>query len=387
MSACAGRMTAAVPGEAGLIHRNVMSRNRIRIVALACALVLPPASAAPAAAPSLPKGASAGPCVEGICEYRLANGLRVLLFPDASRPTVTVNITYGVGSAHENYGETGMAHLLEHLMFKGTPTHGDIPVEMKKRGVSYNATTSLDRTNYFGSFPANDDTLAWMLGLEADRMVHSNIAKKDLDSEMTVVRNEMERNDNNPGSALGERLRAAAYQWHNYGHTTIGARSDVENVPIERLQGFYHSWYRPDNATLVVAGHIDPAKALARVAKAFGPVVRPAKALPVFYTVEPVQDGEHEVTVRRRGDIRLAMLAYHVPGATQADSAALDVLLDILGDTPTGRLHKALVESKLAAGPRHVLRRRAQGRRRGENRGRAAAVGRAGRDPASDHRR
>ncbi|AXK73350.1 insulinase family protein [Lysobacter sp. TY2-98] len=327
-----------------------MSRIRILPLALACAFALSPAFAAPATPTALPKGLTAGPCVEGICEYRMANGLRVLLFPDTSRPTVTVNITYGVGSANESYGETGMAHLLEHLMFKGTPTHTDIPAEMKKRGVSYNATTSLDRTNYFGSFPANDDTLAWMLGLEADRMVHSNIARKDLDSEMTVVRNEMERNDNNPGSALSERLRAAAYQWHNYGHTTIGARSDVENVPIERLQAFYRTWYRPDNATLVIAGPIDTAKALAQVVKAFGPVAKPAKAMPVFYTVEPVQDGEHEVTVRRRGDVRLEMLTYHVPGATHADSAALDVLLDVLGDTPTGRLHKTLVEGKLAAG-------------------------------------
>ncbi|TZF89336.1 M16 family metallopeptidase [Cognatilysobacter lacus] len=327
-----------------------MSRNQIRILALACAFALSPAFAATAAAPALPKGASAGPCMEGICEYRLANGLRVLLFPDASRPTVTVNITYGVGSAYEGYGETGMAHLLEHMMFKGTPTHTDIPAEMKKRGVAYNATTSLDRTNYFGSFPADDATLDWMLGLEADRMVHSNVARKDLDSEMTVVRNEMERNDNNPGSALSERLRAAAYQWHNYGHNTIGARSDVEKVPIERLQAFYHSWYRPDNATLVVAGHIDPARTLVQVAKAFGAVAKPARPMPAFYTVEPTQDGEHEVTVRRRGDVRIEMLAYHVPGATQADSAALDVLLDVLGDTPTGRLHKALVEGKLAAG-------------------------------------
>ncbi|MGY3266213.1 M16 family metallopeptidase [Lysobacter sp. HA35] len=327
-----------------------MSRNRIRILALACAFALSPAFAAPAAAPSTPKGVTAGPCVEGICEYRLGNGLRVLLFPDASRPTVTVNITYGVGSAYEGYGETGMAHLLEHMMFKGTPTHTEIPVEMKKRGVSYNATTSLDRTNYFGSFPADDATLDWMLGLEADRMLHSNVAKKDLDSEMTVVRNEMERNDNTPGSALNERLRATAYQWHNYGHTTIGARSDVENVPIDRLQAFYRTWYRPDNATLVVAGRIDPAQTLAKVAKAFAPVAKPAKPMPVFYTVEPTQDGEREVTVRRRGDVRLAMLAYHVPGAPHPDSAPLQVLLDVLGDTPTGRLHKALVETKLAAG-------------------------------------
>ncbi len=160
-----------------------MHSTRFRQLALACALALSGLSGLAAAvgiAP--PKGVSAGACVEGICEYRLPNGLRVLLFPDASKPTVTVNLTYLVGSVDENYGETGMAHLLEHLMFKGTPSNADIPGEMKKRGIGFNATTSLDRTNYFSSFPANDATLDWVLGLEADRMVHSNIAKKDLDS-------------------------------------------------------------------------------------------------------------------------------------------------------------------------------------------------------------
>lgn len=107
----------------------------------------------------------------------MPNGLRVLLFPDASKPTVTVNVVYGVGSAQENYGETGMAHLLEHLVFKGTPTHTDIPDDFKKRGISYNGTTWLDRTNYFGSFPANDETLDWLLALEADRMVNSTSPK------------------------------------------------------------------------------------------------------------------------------------------------------------------------------------------------------------------
>ena len=129
--------------------------------ALAFALVLPGValSAAEAQAQALPKGVTAGPSVEGISEYTLANGLRVLLVPDASKPTVTVNVVYGVGSAQENYGETGMAHLLEHLVFKGTPTHADIPGDFKKRGISFNGTTWLDRTNYFGSFPANDETL------------------------------------------------------------------------------------------------------------------------------------------------------------------------------------------------------------------------------------
>ncbi|NUO76809.1 MAG: insulinase family protein [Lysobacter sp.] len=317
-------------------------------LALALALALPAQAAEPAFAP--PKGVAAGPCVEGICEYTLGNGLRVLLFPDASKPTVTVNLTYQVGSVHENYGETGMAHLLEHLLFKGTPTHGDIPGEMKKRGIGFNGTTNVDRTNYYASFPANDDTLRWLLGLEADRMVHSNVAQKDLDSEMTVVRNEMERNENSPAGMLGQRVRATAFLWHNYGKSTIGARSDVEGVPIERLQAFYRSWYRPDNATLIVAGRIDPAKTLGEIAQAFAPVARPQTPLRTFYTADPTQDGERSVTVRRSGDIQLVMAAYHVPAETHPDNAALGVLADILGHVPSGRLHKQLVETKLAAG-------------------------------------
>ena len=325
------------------IHRRLFRLSLVILLLLAIT---------PAVAQSVdpPRGIAAGPCVEGICEYRLDNGLRVLLFPDTSKPTVTVNIAYGVGSVDENYGETGMAHLLEHLMFKGTPTHADIPAEMKRRGIEKNATTSLDRTNYYGSFPANDATLDWLLALEADRMVHSNIAKADLDSEMTVVRNEMERGENNPGAVMFQRLRSTAFLWHNYGHSTIGARADVENVPIERLRAFYKRWYRPDNATLIVAGRIDPAATLARVKAHFGDIARPDIPMPVAWTRDPVQDGEREVTVRRSGDMRLVAAGYHVPAATHPDSAALAVLMNILGDTPGGHLHKALVDSHLAAG-------------------------------------
>ena len=338
----------------------MLRRFRPRVLALACSLAFATSLVAHAAAPAanapdspatlaLPRSVAAGPCIEGICEYTLANGLRVLLFPDATTPTVTVNLAYGVGSVHENYGETGMAHLLEHLLFKGTPTHTDIPGELKKRGIAANATTSFDRTNYYGSFPANEATLAWLLGLEADRMVNSFIAKKDLDSEMTVVRNEMERNENSPGAVLAQRVRSTAYLWHNYGNTTIGARSDVEGVPIGNLQAFYRTWYRPDNATLVIAGRIDPAKTLAMVNNAFARVKKPASALPAFHTTEPTQDGEREVTVRRSGDVRVLMAAYHVPSVSHADSAALSVLFNVLSDTPSGRLHKSLVETKLAA--------------------------------------
>ncbi|HEX8161475.1 MAG TPA: pitrilysin family protein [Pyrinomonadaceae bacterium] len=312
-----------------------------------------PALAQPSAQASsvaLPKGVERVTSVEGINEYRLtSNGLRVLLFPDQTKQTVTVNITYLVGSASENYGETGMAHLLEHLTFKGTPKHPNIPAELTSHGARPNGTTWSDRTNYYETFAATDENLNWALELEADRMVNSFIAKKDLDSEMTVVRNEFELGENSPFSVLLERTMATAYLWHNYGKTTIGARSDIENVPIERLQAFYHNYYQPDNAVLLVAGKFDEAKTLALVDKYFSPTPRPARTLQKIYTVEPTQDGERSVTLRRVGDTQLVGAAYHVPSGAHPDFAAVDILSQVLGDTPSGRLHKALVETKKAS--------------------------------------
>ena len=287
---------------------------------------------------------------EGISEYRFDNGLALVLFPDRSKPVTTVNVTYRVGSRHESYGETGMAHLLEHLVFKGTPTHTDIPGELRKRGVRFNGTTWLDRTNYFASFATDPDTLAWVLGMEADRMVNSRIAREDLDSEMTVVRNEMESGENSPMRALGQRVMGAAYQWHNYGNSTIGARSDVEGVPIERLQAFYRTWYQPDNAVLVIAGDFDPAQALAAVQASFGTLPRPTRTLPVTYTREPAQDGERHVVVRRVGRTPYLMAGYHIPAGRHPDAAAVAVLSQVFGSTPGGRLHRALVESGRATG-------------------------------------
>src|SRR6188768_2735494 len=202
-----------------------------------------PVSAQPVAAPALPAGVTKVTEVEGITEYKLPNGLKVLLFPDPSKPTVTVNITYLVGSRHENYGETGMAHLLEHLLFKGTPSHPNIDQEFNQRGVRYNGTTGSDRTNYYELFQAGDSNLAWAIELEADRMVNSYIAKKDLDSEMTVVRNEYESGENSPFGVLLKRIQSVAFDWHSYGRSTIGNRSDIENVRIANLQGFYRTYY------------------------------------------------------------------------------------------------------------------------------------------------
>ena len=301
------------------------------------------------AAPALPKGVERVTSVEGITEYRLANGLKILLFPDPTKQTITVNMTYLVGSAVEDYGETGMAHLLEHLVFKGTPKHQNIPQELTSHGARPNGSTSTERTNYFETFAATDENLNWALDLESDRMINSFIAKKDLDSEMTVVRNEYELGENSPFSVLLRRTMASAYEWHSYGKSTIGARSDIENVPIERLQAFYHEYYQPDNAVLTIAGRIDEPKILALVDKYFSPIPRPTRTLQKIYTVEPTQDGERAVTVRRTGDTQLIQAMYHVPASSHPDYAAISILSSVLGDTPSGRLHKALVETKKAS--------------------------------------
>ncbi|HWO01070.1 MAG TPA: pitrilysin family protein [Blastocatellia bacterium] len=296
-----------------------------------------------------PKGVELVTSVEGITEYRLANGLRVLLFPDQSKQTATVNITYLVGSRHENYGETGMAHLLEHMVFKGSTNHRDIPNELSVHGARPNGSTSWDRTNYYETFAATDENLEWALKLEADRMVNSFIAKKDLDTEMTVVRNEYESGENQPALVVFKRIFSAAYDWHNYSNLPIGARSDIEGVPIERLQAFYRKYYQPDNAVLLVAGKFDPVKTLQLVADNFGSIPRPTRTLESIHTIEPTQDGERTVTVNRVGDTQFVGAGYHIPAGSHSDFAAIDILTQILGDTPSGRLHKALVETKKAA--------------------------------------
>ncbi len=316
--------------------------------AFAAAFVLLVAAFA-AAAQTLPAGVTRGPSMGGITEYNLANGMKVLLLPDPSQDTVTVNVTYLVGSRHESYGERGMAHLLEHLLFKGTAKIPNPKNELLKRGARYNGTTSFDRTNYFETFPASDDALTFVLGLEADRMVNASVSKQDLDSEMTVVRNEFEAGQNSPFGLLRERTSAAAYLWHNYGRSVIGTLSDIENVPIERLQAFYRHYYQPDNAVLIIAGKFDAERALAAAAQTFGAIPKPARQLRSTYTVEPPQDGERSVILRRVGDVQLAHAMYHMPSGAHPDFVAVDVLTQILTTQPTGRLHKALVETGKAA--------------------------------------
>jgi len=320
----------------------------LRFLAALILLVPALAPAQPARA-GLPAGVERVTSVEGVTEYRLANGLKVVLIPDRSIDTITVNITYLVGSRHEGYGEGGMAHLLEHLMFRGTQRFPAIKAGFQQRGVRYNGSTSFDRTNYFGTFPASEQTLDYVLDAEADRMIHASIARKDLDAEMTVVRNEFESGENNASGVLRERVAANAFIWHNYGHAVIGSRSDIENVPIERLRAFYRNYYQPDNAVLFISGKFDEGVALRLARQRFGPIAKPARKLRGTYTVEPTQDGERAVTLRRAGDVQIVSALYHMPPGTHPDYAAVDVLVALLNHVPSGRLHKALVESSLAS--------------------------------------
>ena len=324
----------------------------ITLAGLAQAQTAAPAAPAPPAPPALPAQVTQITQitqVEGITEHRLANGLQLLLVPDATKPTTTVNMTYRVGSRHENYGETGMAHLLEHLIFKGTPSTRNVMGELSRRGLRFNGTTWFDRTNYFASFAANDDNLRWYLGWQADAMVNSLIARSDLDTEMTVVRNEMESGENNPVRITLQQTMAAMYQWHNYGKSTIGARADVENVDIGRLQAFYRLHYQPDNATLVVAGKFNSEQVLAWVAQSFGPIPKPTRVLQPTYTVDAAQDGERSVTVRRKGGAPFLLAAWHALPAGHPDAMAVQALAEVLSNVPSGRLHRRLVETQLAA--------------------------------------
>jgi zinc protease len=329
-------------------HFSTLGRLALAVGLLGvCALASPPARTADPTPP-----ATKLVTIEGITEYRLDNGLRILLFPDPSTSTITVNLTVLVGSRHEGYGETGMAHLLEHLLFKGTPRYPNIPQALRDHGAAFNGTTWVDRTNYFETLPATDANLEFGIRLEADRLVNSFVKREDLLSEMTVVRNEFEMGENNPQGVLSQRMMAAAYEWHNYGKDTIGNRSDIERVPIERLQAFYRKYYQPDNAVLVVAGKFDEAKALALIHQHFGPLQRPGRPPETTYTEEPAQDGERTVVLRRVGKVGVVGAVYHIPAAAHEDFAAVQVLNQVLVAEPSGRLYRALVEGKKATSVR-----------------------------------
>jgi len=316
----------------------------------------PAATTAPAVT-TAPAAASAGgytfvKSLGGIDEYTLdGNGLTVLLAPDHSAPVVTFQVTYRVGSRNEVTGTTGATHILEHLMFKGSENFNDpkgnsVKQYLEKVGGQFNASTAVDRTNYFATI--GRESLEGYIAIEADRMRHLWLHEADRQSEMTVVRNEFERGKNDPDNVLMEEVTAAAYVALPYHHPTIGWRSDIEHVPIEKLHEFYDTFYWPNNATITVVGDIDPAATLGLVKKYYGAYPHSPQSIPVIYTEEPEQSGARRVIVKRPGELGTVVIAHKVPNGRDADQPALDMLDAILSSGKNARLYRALVDKGLA---------------------------------------
>jgi zinc protease len=297
----------------------------------------------------------------GVLEFRLGNGLKVLLKPVHSAPVVSNWIWYRVGSRNELPGKTGISHWVEHMMFKGTPTFpkGSIMRLVNKNGGTLNGFTSYDYTAYFETLPA--DRLDLGLRIEADRMAHSSIEAEEVASERTVIISEREGSENSPNFLLHEELTAIAYRAHPYGHQVVGWKEDLRQITRDDLWSHYQTYYGPHNAVLIVVGDIDARAVRARIEALFAPIPAGPPPPPVL-AVEPKQTGERRVTVRQPGTAQYFQAAFHVPDARHADNFPLMVLDAVLGgaspmtfgggSTPThrsARLYKALVETELAS--------------------------------------
>lgn len=306
------------------------------------------------AAPVVAEGYAHVKTVGDIDEYTLqSNGLQVLLLPEHASPTLTFMVTYRVGSRNEVTGTTGATHILEHLMFKGTrsrPNSSDDNVKhlLERTGARYNASTWLDRTNYYANL--GSEHLTTIVDMEADRMRNLSLDDTDRQAEMTVVRNEYEQGENSPFQALYKQIFHTAFVAHPYHHNTIGHRSDIEKVSIEKLRDFYDTFYWPNNATVTLVGDFQPQQALALIKKAFEVYPKSPKPIPALYTEEPPQDGPRRVTVKRPGQLGMVAIAHKIPQATHADYAALSLLSAILTDGKNSRLYKALTDKNLTTG-------------------------------------
>ena len=288
----------------------------------------------------------------GFREFRLlSNGLSVLLFPNRVAPVATFAVVYHVGSRNEAVGHTGSTHLLEHLMFKGTPEFDRakgtaVAAVLEAIGARFNATTWFDRTNYYETIPS--DALETALSIESSRMRRALLRDEDRVPEMTVVRNEFERGENSPFQVLYKQTFATAFREHPYHHPTIGWRSDIEGVATSRLKEFYDTFYHPNNATAMLIGDFEELDALAAIERHFGAIPPSPRPIPQVYTVEPPQEGERRFTVRRAGQVAWCGLSWRTVEARHADTPVLAVLGNILGGGITARLHQALVEKSLA---------------------------------------
>jgi zinc protease len=279
----------------------------------------------------------------------LDNGLRVLLLEDHRSPIVTVQTWYRVGSRNEARGATGIAHFLEHLMFRGTARHGpgEFARLVERNGGQDNAFTSQDVTSYYVNIAA--DRLDLVLGLEADRMHNLVLDPKIIESERQVVIEERRtRTEDDPGGFLGEEVSALAFHAHSYGQPIIGWTVDLKRITPEEIRAFYKTYYVPNNAILVVVGDFKADEVLGKVKAAFGGIPRGAEP-PAVLAVEPPQNGERRVVVRKTAELPIVYLGYHVPNQKAADAFALEVLAVVLAGGRSSRLYRDLVHERQLA--------------------------------------
>jgi zinc protease len=284
--------------------------------------------------------------VDQVREATLENGLKVLVLPITKAPVVTVQVWYRVGSRNEKLGTTGLSHLLEHLMFK--ETNKLKPEEFSKiiqaNGGELNAFTSADNTTYFETLSA--DRLQLVLDLEADRMTNLKLRPETTEPEKRVVMEERRlRSVDNPWGALYEETNAAAFRAHPYMWPVIGWMHDIESATVDDIRGHYETYYKPNNAIVVVVGNVDPDRTLEQVRNAFG-ATRSGAPPPIVSEVEPPQVGERRVIVKKEANLPALLWAYKVPNVKNPDSAALEVLSTILSDGESSRLYRRLVVEK-----------------------------------------
>jgi len=288
----------------------------------------------------------------GITEYtHKDNGLTVLCLEDHTAPVLTFMVTYRVGSVNEVSGTTGATHLLEHMMFKGTARFnkrngGHIDQLLGSIGAQLNATTWLDRTNYYETIPSEYLDLAAQI--EADRMRNLLLDEADFAAEKTVVLNEYERGENDPYRAMSKMMWATAFQAHPYRHPTIGWRSDIENMTVERLRGFYDTFYWPDNSVVTLIGDFDTAKALDIIHNRFGAIPRSPKPIPEVDTREDSQQGARRFLLKRPGSTGMVGIAWKTTRGLDPDYYPLTLLHNILTGGKSSRLYRALIDTNLA---------------------------------------
>ncbi len=288
----------------------------------------------------------------GIEEYRCTlNDLSILLMEDHSAPVATFMVTYNVGSRNEAIGHTGSTHILEHMMFKGSKNFNKengkpIWTVLQDVGAQINATTWMDRTNYFELLPS--EHLGKAIAIEADRMRNLLIKDEDRQSEMTVVRNEFERGENDPFDTLDKNMWATAYQAHPYHHSTIGWKSDIEGVPTERLKEFYETYYWPNNATVTIIGDFKKEEVLQMILESYGKITKSPHEIPEVYTTEPEQEGARRFVIKRSGQAGIVGIAHKTPEGLHKDNFSIQILSRILGEGKSSRFYKKIVDKGLA---------------------------------------